>query len=241
MKLIHIASTFLAHFVQANDYAQCQSQLLDLKNEAFIKESTTLINNCKTQYNAINSRVSTTEFNIAQLEEKVAELQAENSSKNDLKLKTFKEPSEYEIDGWVKVDSDTSEILYFKHLPEQNYDFTDALKACYEQFGRPAQLAQILNRQELDAALKMTNKKPTRLAGLNVKKTKKTVDNWIWVTSSLPVKGSFFHAPHQGTDHDTAQNTIILWETTSSTNLMDKIPETNLGALCEIRALKPGL
>ena len=135
-------------------------------------------------------------------------------------------------------------MLYFKHLPEQKYDFTDALEACPEILGRPAQLAQILNKQELEVALKMTDKKPTRLAGLNSKKAKKTIDNWIWVTSGLRVKGQYFnHGNKQGTTayDDTVQNSIILWERPSSVDLDDRVPETPLGALCEIRVLKPGL
>ena len=211
-----------------------------LKDLETTKETSSI---AKTSLKALESRLSTSEFNQASMEENnqkailelKKELQIEFDSKlENLKTEILKGSNKVpdnpfkNLDGWTKIDNPDAHYLYYKPLHAQIYNWGAAFKAC-KDLRKDAQLGQVMNASEKAAVEALTKGKNYHLAGINSFNPPNNVNSYIWLPSGKPVDASLFHGS-EGTSTGNAITAIY-----SGQVFHDWDRWQVLGAVCELR------
>ena len=212
-----------------------------LKDLETTKETSSI---AKTSLKALESRLSTSEFNQASMEENnqkaILELKKELQIEFDSKLENLKtdilngsdkvpDNPFKNLDGWTKVDNPDAHYLYYKPLHAQIYNWGAAFKAC-KDLRKDAQLGQVMNASEKAAVEGLTKGRNYHLAGFNSFQTPSDKNSYIWLHSGKPVDSSHFHGSEGA---DGASNAIIV--VYQGQVFHDWERWRVLGAVCELR------
>ena len=141
------------------------------------------------QLSAFQSRLSTTEYSLALLQEQI----------NNLNQRVI---GDFDITGWSKVEKSWSKKLYYKLLSAEKYTFMDALRACKEL--RPdSQLAQVFDDNEMDFLFEMTKNQngpvvDTWVAAMNTDEHSTSVDRYFWIHSGKVIDEKLHYPGENG-------------------------------------------